>query len=94
VVVRQSGEAIRTPRAIKDAFARDLPTTANLQTKPVDFATSGDLAYEVGTMTYVVERPGSAAEMKSAVYVMVMERQWDASWKIQSQMLSDPVAQQ
>ncbi|HEU0052715.1 MAG TPA: hypothetical protein VFQ39_06045, partial [Longimicrobium sp.] len=76
-----------------DAFAKDLPSAANLQTRAVDFATSGDMAYEVGTMTYVVERPGSAAEMKSSVYVLVMERQWDSSWKIQSQMLSDPVSQ-
>ena len=93
VVVKQTGETVRTQRAIRDDFAKELSAATNLQTQPVDFATSGDLAYEVGTMSYVVEQPGRGAEMRAAIYFTVYERQWDASWKIQSQMLGEPGAQ-
>ena len=98
-VVVKDGQTVRSARAIRDAFARDLPTVTNLQTKAEDFHTSGDLAYEMGTMTYVVEHPGRGAEMRQSVYFLVLERQGDASWKIQSQMLGagpggSPTAQQ
>jgi uncharacterized protein (TIGR02246 family) len=47
-----------------------------------EVATSGDLAYEIGTATLTMQPAGSAATMDSVKYVVVWKRRAGGPWQL------------
>jgi uncharacterized protein (TIGR02246 family) len=48
----------------------------------LDVGTSGDVAYEVGTVLLAIQPEGKPAATASAKYVVVWKRQADGSWQL------------
>ena len=55
---------------------------------PAEFGTSGDLAYQRGTYSQRLEVPNQPSETFTGKYLLILRRQKDKSWKIESQMVS------
>lgn len=55
----------------------------------IDVGRSGDVAYEVGTVSLEVEAEGKEPTTATAKYVVVWKRQPDGSWKLHRDIWND-----
>ena len=77
------GEMIRGNEAIGEFWkaTRDGGVQSAVLTT-VDVGTSGDVAYEVGTVSLAIQPSGKEPSTAVAKYVVVWKRQSDGSWKL------------
>lgn len=83
------GREMRGRDLIRDHAAESLPGVADVSLTRVDFGTSGDMAYEVGLISYLLADEAEAPVMGN--YVLLFHRGYDDRWRIRSLVLStDP----
>ncbi|HEU0054720.1 MAG TPA: nuclear transport factor 2 family protein [Longimicrobium sp.] len=77
-------------REIEGDLAKRLPGLRQLSQSVAQFSTSGDLAYEMGTLTFLTDAEGGAGQYAhEGTYSAVMKRRTNNEW----QMLSFVVAE-
>ena len=55
----------------------------------IDVGRSGDVAYEVGSVSLRIQTPGTEPTTVAAKYVVVWKRQTDGSWKLHRDIWND-----
>jgi uncharacterized protein (TIGR02246 family) len=60
----------------------------------IDVGRSGDVAYEVGTVSLTIQPAGKEQTTAAAKYVVVWKRQADGSWKLHRDIWNDLPAKQ
>jgi uncharacterized protein (TIGR02246 family) len=73
---------------IKAAFAATLRHMRGVVLTIDDYDMSGELAFVRGTMIYEILHEGGAGTQETVTYTMVLRRQRNDDWLIQSQMLA------
>ena len=83
IVFPPDGEMIRGNEAIGDFWkaTRDGGVQSAALTT-IDVGRSGDVAYEVGTVSLTIQPAGKEPTTAIAKYVVVWKRQTDGSWKL------------
>ena len=74
-------------REIEADLAARLPATRQLLQKPVHFSTSGDLAYEIGTVTFLAAVEGGDHAYDGS-YASVIRRRTDGTWQVLSYVVT------
>ncbi len=83
IVLPPDHEMVKGRRAIADFWkATQESGVKSAVLTTVDVGTSGNVAYEVGTVLLTVQPQGKAATTASAKYVVVWKRQADGSWRL------------
>jgi uncharacterized protein (TIGR02246 family) len=83
IVLPPDHEMVKGRRAIGDFWkATQQSGVRSAVLTTVDVGTSGNVAYEVGTVLMTVQPKGKAATTPSAKYVVVWKRQADGSWRL------------
>ena len=84
------GREMKGRELIRDYAAEHLPAVGQVSLTRVDFGTSGDIAYEVGLISYLLADEAGTPVVGN--YVLLFRRGYDDEWRIRSLVLStDPV---
>jgi uncharacterized protein (TIGR02246 family) len=76
--------------AIEAALAKNFPISHGLKISSENTDVSGDLAYDFGTYSELVQPPGGKETIVGGAYLVVLKRQSDGSWKIVRHMTTTP----
>jgi uncharacterized protein (TIGR02246 family) len=83
IVLPPDHEMVKGRRAIGDFWkATQQSGVKSAVLTTVDVGTSGNVAYEVGTVLLTIHPQGKAESTASAKYVVVWKRQVDSSWRL------------
>lgn len=68
--------------AIEELWTQQFPMSSDLDVEAEDFASSGDLAYEIGRYSQTLTPPEGEPMEVDGKYVIVLKRQPDGAWRI------------
>jgi uncharacterized protein (TIGR02246 family) len=79
-------EPARMGRAeIEADLARRLPAVTQLHQRALHFSTSGDMAYEIGSLSFLAQAPGRDGQFShEGTYSTILRRRNDGSWQVLS----------
>ena len=79
-------EPARMGRAeIEADLARRLPAVTQLHQRALHFSTSGDMAYEIGSLSFLAQAPGRDGQYAhEGTYSTILRRRNDGSWQVLS----------
>jgi uncharacterized protein (TIGR02246 family) len=76
--------------SIEAALAKAFPISHGLKINSENTDVSGDLAYDFGTYSELVQPPGGKETIVGGAYLVVLKKQSDGSWKIVRHMTVTP----
>jgi len=90
IMISDDGTLQNGRSAIETSLTDMLQATSNLQITPTDFRTDGGMATETGEYTMTATMPEGTTQDIKGMYLVVLKKQTDGSWKIVQHLSATP----